>query len=271
MVNILSKLFQWHPSRETLIPSITGLVVIALSLAMIPARMVPWIQIILRDIMMIYVVGILFPLLYIQGSTHTFRAFGLSLKRWYIFLPISLVLAVLMLIMFLSENPPPPDFNYNRDLLLKLAFLLLAGIFEVVFFYSFLRTLFERAFGIVPGIVLAALFYAFHHVGFQPEFGKLIFVGLLYATVFRLGNSALLIYPFFWGIGASYDVLIQSQVISPILYPGIRSLYLSVLILIVVIWAWRKVKIEQSQATTRGGGLRRVPKRGQFNSRCSKA
>jgi hypothetical protein len=71
---------------------------------------------------------------------------------------------------------------------------------EVVFFYSFQRTLFERAFGIIPGIILAALFYSFHHLGFQPEFGKLFFVGLMYATTFRLGNSAFMIYPFFWGV-----------------------------------------------------------------------
>ena len=242
MKSILSKLFQWHPSKETLTALISGLLVIALSAAMIPADRVPWVQIMLRDIMMIYLVGILFPLLYIRRSTHTFHSFGLSLKRWYIYLPINVVLGVLLFLMFLSENPPPPDLTYDVTIILKLAFVMLAGIFEVVFFYSFLRTLFEQAFGIVPGIVLASLCYSFHHVGFQPEFGKLIFVGLLYATVFRLGNSALLIYPFFWGIGASYDVFIQSQVVSPILYPGTRSLYLAVLILMAGIWTYRKTR-----------------------------
>ena len=255
MKSILSKLFQWHPSKETLTALISGLLVIALSAAMIPTERVPWVQIMLRDIMMIYLVGILFPLLYIRRSTHSFHAFGLSLKRWFIFLPINLVLGVLLFLMFLSENPPPPDLTYDVTIMLKLAFVMLAGIFEVVFFYSFLRTLFEQAFGIVPGIVLASLCYSFHHVGFQPEFGKLIFVGLMYATVFRLGNSALLIYPFFWGIGASYDVFIQSQVVSPILYPGTRSLYLAVLILMAGIWTYRKTKTGNTSANDPGAPL----------------
>ena len=194
---------------------------------------------------MILIVGIIFPLYYILRSGHNFAGFGLSLKRWYIFLPINFVLGVLLFFLFLSESSPA-GFSFDALTLAKMAFILLAGVFEVVFFYSFQRTLFERAFGIVPGIVLTALFYSFHHLGFQPEFGKLFFVGLMYATVFRLGNSALLIYPFFWGVGGSYDVLIQSQEVSPILYPGIRSLYLAVLILVVVIWTWKNAKMEVS-------------------------
>ena len=245
MRNIVSTLFQWHPSKEVLTALISGLLVIALSAAMIHARRIPWIGIMIRDVMMIYLVGILFPLLYIRKSNYSFSVFGLSLRRWRLFLPVNFALGVLMLFMFLLESPSPPDLSLDRIILFQLAFVMLAGIFEVVFFYSFLRTLFERAFGIVPGIILAALCYSFHHAGFQPEFGKLILVGLMYAIVFRIGNSALLIYPFFWGIGASYDVFIQSQVVSPILYPGIRSFYLSVLILIAITWTWRKVKIEQ--------------------------
>jgi membrane protease YdiL (CAAX protease family) len=120
---------------------------------------------------------------------------------------------------------------------------MMALVFELIFFYAFLRTLFEQAFGIVPAVILTALFYAFHHIGFQPEYGKLIFVGVLYATVYRLGNSALLIYPFFLGVGGTYDVLIQSKAVSPILFPEIRTLYLAVLILAALIWTWKKAKV----------------------------
>lgn len=239
--NISSKLFRWRPSPETLIPTIGGLIVVALSAAMIPAREAPWAGIMLRDIGMILLVGLLFPLYYIQRSGNDFAEFGLTLKRWYIVFPINFVLGALLLFLFLSEEPLV-GFSFDTLALVRVTCILLAGVFEVVFFYSFQRTLFERAFGIVPGIVLAALFYSFHHLGFQPEFGKLFFVGLIYATVFRLGNSAFLIYPFFWGAGASHDVLIQSQEVSPILHPGIRSLYLAVLILAVVIWTWKNAK-----------------------------
>ena len=234
----LSKLFQWHPSKGTLVSAIAGLIVLALSVAMIPTRDMPWIAIILRDIGMIFLVGILFPLLFIHRSGNTFAEFGLTFKRWHVFSPISLVLGGLLLLLLISETPPV-DFRFDVSTGLKVAYILLAGIFEVVFFYGFQRTLFERAFGIVPGILLAALFYSLHHAGFQSEFGKLFFVGVMYASVFRIGNSVFLIYPFFWGVGGCYDVLVQSQAVSTIMYPGIRSLYLGVLILAAVIWIWK--------------------------------
>ncbi|MBI4744442.1 MAG: hypothetical protein HY776_06455 [Actinobacteria bacterium] len=240
--NVSSSLFRWQPSRETLVPVVSGFVVFALSAAMIPAHEMPWAGILLRDIGMIFTAGIAFPLYYLLLSGSNFTEFGLTLKKWYIVFPINFVLGILLLLSFVSENSPI-GFRFDLLTLAKVIYILLAGIFEVIFFYSFQRTLFERSFGIVPGIVLASLFYSLHHIGFQPEFGKLFFVGLMYASVFRLGNSAFLIYPFFWTVGAAYDVLIQSREVSPILYPEIRSLYLIVLILAVVIWAGRSAKL----------------------------
>ena len=123
------------------------------------------------------------------------------------------------------------------------------------FFYAFLRALFERAFGAVPAIILAALFYAFHHVGFQPEYGKLVFVGLMYATAFRLGNSALMIYPFFWGVGASFDVLVQSHAVSPILHAESRTLYLGFLMIgALIVGAARRQTPEDRLAVCSGDG-----------------
>jgi membrane protease YdiL (CAAX protease family) len=166
----------------------------------------------------------------------------MSLKRWHVFLPINLMLALLILFIFLSQSPPPADFRLSAPVVWKGAYVLCAVFFELVFFYGFLRTLFERSFGIIPAIVLTALFYSLHHVGFQPEHTKLFFVGLLYATVYRLGNSALLIFPFFLGVGGTYDVLMQSQVVSAISYPEIRTIYLAVLIVAAVFWAWGRSK-----------------------------
>jgi membrane protease YdiL (CAAX protease family) len=240
MKKTISKLFRWQPSRETSVAVIAGFVVIGLSAAMLPTRHCPWLSILIRDIGQIFLVGILFPLLYILRTGNRFSEFGFTLKRWYIFLPINLVLGALLLIMFLSETPPPADFSLTAPVVWKAAFVVVAVFFELIFFYGFLRTLFEKAFGIVPGIILAALFYSFHHMGFQPEYGKLIFVGLLYALVYRLGNSALLLYPFFLGVGGAYDVLIQSQAVSPIQYPEIRTVYLFGLILAAVLWTWKK-------------------------------
>jgi membrane protease YdiL (CAAX protease family) len=245
MKTVILKLFRWQPSRETLIVLVAGAVVVGLSAAMLLFENWPWVRIAIRDVGQIFLVGILLPLAYIQRSGKDWAEFGFSSKKWPVFLLINLVLGVLLFFSFLSGSPPPADFRLSASTVWSAAYVMLALCFELVFFYAFLRTFFEQAFGIVPAIIMTALFYAFHHIGFQPEYGKLIFVGLLYATTYRLGNSALLIFPFFLGVGGTYDVLIQSQEVSPILYPEIRTLYLAVAILATVVWVWRKVKGEK--------------------------
>ena len=239
MKNIISKLFRWQPSQETLVAFVAGIVMIGLSIALGATEHMPLISIIIRDIGQISM-GILFPLLYIRQHDSDFASFGFSFKKWYIFLPINLVLGILLLLLLLSDIPPPEDFRLNTQVLWLSAFTMLAVIFEMVFFYGFLRTLFERAFGIVPGIIFSAFFYSLHHAGFQPEFGNLFFVGLMFVVVYRVGNSILLIYPFFLGVGATYDVLIQSKEVAPVLYPEIRTLYLTMFMLGIVIWMWIK-------------------------------
>jgi len=243
---IVSKLFRWHLSREALVALMVGGVVIGLSASMIPFKNWPWASVAIRDIGQIFLVGILFPLVFIHRSGKDWSEFGFHLKKSPIFLLINLVLGILLFFMLLSKSPPPADFRLNASTLWSAALVMLALVFELIFFYAFLRTLFEQAFGIVPAVILTALFYAFHHMGFQPEYGKLIFVGLLYAITYRLGNSALLIFPFFLGVGGTYDVLIQSQKVSPILYPEIRAVYLGVLILITVACIWKKVPAHNS-------------------------
>ena len=233
-------LFHWRPDRTTLVAAAAGLVVVALSVAMLPLAPWPWASIAVRDIGQIFLVGILFPLLFIQRSGDRLADFGFSLRKWPLFLAINLVLAILLFYQLHRATPPAANFHWDATMSWKAAYVLLAVTFECIFFYGFLRRLFERAFGAVAGIALAALFYAFHHAGFQPEFAKLFLVGLMYATVFRLGNSVLLIYPFFLGVGGVYDVLIKSQVVSPIQYPEPRTLCLTTLMATVVLWTWRR-------------------------------
>lgn len=243
MKAFIPKLFRWQLSRETLVALVAGIVVVGLSAAMLPFYgHWPWVSNAIRDVGQIFLVGILFPLIYIQRSGKDWAEFGFSFKKWPIFLAINVVLGLFLFFLFLSESPPPADFCLNAPTIWSATYVMLALCFELVFFYAFLRTLFEQAFGIVPAVVLTALFYAFHHIGFQPEYGKLVFVGLLYATVYRTRNSALLIFPFFLGVGGLYDVLIQSKVVSPILHPEVRTLYLAAAFLVTVVWLCKKTQ-----------------------------
>ncbi len=236
----LSTLFRWQPCRETLTALVAGALVIALSAAMLLCKEIPWAGIAIRDMGQIFLLGILFPITTIQRAGGNWAGFGLHFKKWPVFLSVNLFLGALLFMLFLSESPPPPEFALNPIRIWTALYVMLALCFELVFFYAFLRTRLERAFGMVPAIILTAVFYAFHHIGFQPEYGKLIFVGLLYAAIYRAGNSALLIFPFFLGVGGVYDVLIQSQVVSPVLHPAVRTMVLAAAFLAAGVWLWRK-------------------------------
>ena len=72
------------------------------------------------------------------------------------------------------------------------------------------------AFGIIPAIILTSVFYSFHHAGFQPEFMHLLFVGLMYCSVYYITQNLLIIFPFFWGVGALWDVIVSSDAGSEI-------------------------------------------------------
>ena len=136
MKPIISKLFQWQPSHETLVAVVAGIVMIGLSIAMGATGSIPWISISIRDIGQIFL-GILFPLLYIRRHGNDFAGFGFSFKKWYVFLPINLVLGILLLLLFLSDVPPPDDFRLDTPILWVSAFVMLAVIFELVFFAVF--------------------------------------------------------------------------------------------------------------------------------------
>ena len=93
-------------------------------------------------------------------------------------------------------------------------------LFETLFFYSFLRELFEQTFGMIPALLLTSVFYSLHHIGLEEqmkgtaparELIKLFIIGLMYSTTFRIFNSALAIFPFFIGVGVISDLIVEKQ------------------------------------------------------------
>ena len=203
----MKKWFCWNPSRETYLAILIGLVTIVLSLSLniTIIEKTPLLFILVRDILMIVGIGILFTL---QRINSKYDEYDLTFKRLKPNLLINIVLATILAIIMLM------DLNYSSfiidsQVLSKVLYIMLAGIFEVLLFYTYLRVVFEKSFGYVGAAILSSLFYSLHHAGFQPEFGKLIFVGIMYASVYRITNNLLIIFPFFWGIGAIWDVLVN--------------------------------------------------------------
>ena len=203
---------RFRPDRDTLVAFLSGFMVIALSAGLLPFAGTRWEWLagtILRDLLMIVGFGFVVPLgytLFVEKNPLT--ELGINGRRWGLMLLINLLLAVLLAWLFMTETEIMPVVDLMKA---RAVFyiMLAAGPFEVLFFYGFLQLRFEHAFGVLPGILLAALFYSFHHIGFQPEYGKLLLVGILYMSIFRAARSIWIIYPFFWGVGACWDVLVQ--------------------------------------------------------------
>jgi len=214
MVNTIKQVLRlsFEPDRHTLVAFISGLLVIAVSAVSLLFEGTAWEPLsvaFFRGFLMVVVLGFALPLGYtLFVEKNPLSELGIKGKYWGWMLLINLVLAALLARLFISEVNSMPVFTFDK-LKAIIYIMLAAGPFEVLFFYGFLQLRFERAFGIIPGILLAALFYSLHHVGFQPEYGKLFLVGVMYMIIFRTVRSILIIYPFFWGVGACWDVLEQ--------------------------------------------------------------
>ncbi|MBO4678163.1 MAG: CPBP family intramembrane metalloprotease, partial [Lachnospiraceae bacterium] len=207
-------MFKLNVSKKTGIAALTGLIMIALSLLMIPfdgdSVLNLIVSFILRDVFMIFGLGVVFVSLYSEKMGDGFlKDLGFTKRKWVASVIINVVLAAGLLAMFMKEQVPENIISINN--LYGASYILVAGIFEMTFIYGYLRMSFEKAFGIVPAIILTSVFYSFHHAGFQPEFAHLFFVGLMYCSVFYITRNLLVIFPFFWGVGALWDVLVSSE------------------------------------------------------------
>lgn len=167
-------------------------------------------DIILRDVLMVLLLGFLLPLYYIFiVKKKELSVLGIHKRKLKISLAINVAAAVSLGGMFVSQSSE--HIAFSIDSFYAIVYIFAAGIFEMTFIYGFLRYEFERAFGILPAIILTAVFYSLHHAGFQPEFTKLFFVGIMYVTVFYFTRNIFSIFPFFWGVGAVWDVLVNSE------------------------------------------------------------
>ena len=210
----MKNLFRFKITKDTGIAAVAGLAMIALSLLMIPfggdSVRDTVISFILRDLLMIFGLGVVFVSLHVEKKgAGTLPELGFTKRKWILSLIINVALAAGLLAVFLKDEVPVNVISLKN--LYGATYILVAGIFEMLFIYGFLRMSFEKAFGIIPAILLTSVFYSLHHAGFQPEFLRLFLVGLMYCAVFYITKNMLIIFPFFWGVGALWDVLVSSE------------------------------------------------------------
>ena len=222
MRKIIKSLFRFNVTKETWLAVLMGLLMIGLSFLMIPfggdTLRDTFISFILRDFLMIFGLGVVFVSLYTEKKENVLEDIGFNKRKIILSVIINVVLAIGLLAMFLKEQVPTNIVSLKN--FYGTIYILTAGIFEMTFIYGYLRMSFEKAFGIIPAIILTSTFYSFHHAGFQPEFIHLFLVGLMYCSVFYITKNMLTIFPFFWGVGALWDVLVSSEAGEEIKNPG---------------------------------------------------
>lgn len=209
----MKNLFRFNFTKETAVAFAAGAAMLALSLLMLPfagdSLADKIISFALRDLLMIFGLGVVFVSLFVERNKDGVKAIGFTGKRNVLSLLLNILFAAGLLAMFLKEGRPQGILEARN--LYAAAYILVAGVFEMTFIYGYLRACFERAFGIVPAILLTAVFYSFHHAGFQPEFLHLFFVGLMYSAVYYITQNLLIVFPFFWAVGALWDVIVSSE------------------------------------------------------------
>ena len=239
----MNKLFRFKVNKDTLMSISMGLVMIVLSFLMIPfggdSTRDTVMSFVLRDFLMIFGLGVVFVSLYVEkNGSNVMEELGFTKRKMIPSIIIDIVLAAGLLAIFLKDQVPENVISLKN--LYGALYIIMAGIFEMTFIYGFLRMTFEKAFGIIPAILLTSVFYSLHHAGFQPEFLHLFLVGLMYSSVFYITKNMLIIFPFFWGVGALWDVLVSSEAGDEIKNPVSFSIAIVILVLSAAWFLFRK-------------------------------
>jgi hypothetical protein len=213
-------LFNLFLSEGTIVAFLAAISCVLLSYLIILLKKYRTTRFVFRDIVTLVGLGTLLPIWWIRTNGLSFNEFGLPGENWVSALLANIILASLLAAMLYLEAKKK---GQRTDLTGKYGtvfYLMIGVLFETLFFYSFLRELFEKSFGIIPAIVIVSGFYSLHHIGLEEqmkdtapakELTKLFFVGLMYSLTFRVFNSALAIFPFFIGVGVISDLIIEKQ------------------------------------------------------------
>jgi membrane protease YdiL (CAAX protease family) len=213
-------LFTLSLSWGTLVAFLAGISCVLLSCLLIIFRKNRTARFVFRDIITLVGLGALLPIWWIKVNDLSFNKFGLLGENWAWAMLANIILASLLAAMFYFEakkKGQKPNFSGKYG---TIFYLMVGVLFETLFFYSFLRQLFEETFGIIPALLLTSAFYSLHHIGLEEqmkdttpakELTNLFFVGLIYSITFRIFNSALAIFPFFIGVGVISDLIVQKQ------------------------------------------------------------
>lgn len=237
--------FQLCPSKETIPPLVLGSLAILFSVLMNYTESQGW-RLFLRSICQMGIVGVILPLLILSHKGELYQS-GIKWEKPVKMLLISIILGALLSIVFIKESGGHINNLFAPEYIQATVYVMIANIFEVIFFFAFMRYYLEKAFGVVVAILLTSLFYSFHHAGFEPSFVELFIVGVVFISIFRIANNILICFPLWW-VGGLGDVLVSKNGMidnKRMSFVGILPVVICFVIAIVVILFiryWKKGK-----------------------------
>jgi membrane protease YdiL (CAAX protease family) len=176
---------------------------------------------------------------------------GLTTRRWRLALPVQLVLAILLYLAAFRDVVIPPA----SELIPLIALALAIGFFEAVFWRGWVLLRLEESFGLVPAILVGSLLYATYHIGYGMDLDEMVFlffVGVLFAVVFRLVGTVLVLWPLFQPVGQLATLLRDGLDLPSLAALGFGEV---LLVMLALVWLVRRYQ-------RRHGGGSRAPSRG---------
>jgi uncharacterized protein len=193
--------FRWNPNRDLVVVALTWMLVVgALSIStyVIGQEFLGGMgYFVMYAIFCATLCGIGIPLYWmVVVKKRPVSDLGLTFHNWKLSLALQILLTLLVNVPRLLQLDTPAFQQFFPLLCMALAI----GFFEAVFWRGWVQLRLEQAFGILPAIVLASALYAVYHIGYgmlPSEMVFLFFIGLMFAIVFRITRSVLILWPLF--------------------------------------------------------------------------
>ena len=193
--------FRWNPNRDLAVVAISWILVVgALSMATFVVGQEFWGGMgyfVMYALIGATLCGIGLPLYWmVVVKNRPLSDLGLTTRNWKLSLTLQILLTLLINVPRLLQLDLPSFQQFFPLLCMALTI----GFFEAVFWRGWVQLRLEEAFGILPAIVIASALYAIYHIGYgmpASEMVFLFFIGLMFAILFRITKSILILWPLF--------------------------------------------------------------------------
>ena len=209
--------FRWQPAQHVWVAVGAGLLAFGLSALKLLFEVGSVPGLLIHNGLIYVVCGAVIPWGYTVLAERGVPAdLGMRRERWLLSLIISAVVGALFVPILLSEGDLDAIGWVN---VAKGAFVLTGagGLFEAFLYCGFIHLRLEKAFGTIPAILLTAAVYVLWHVGTQlplepdPLYAlwKLLWVGVMYQSVFSMTRNLLVVWPIFHVVGVMLDFAVN--------------------------------------------------------------